>query len=230
MKQSLPPAAVLMDIEGTTTPIAFVHDVLFPYARSRIPDWCQMRMDDPVIGEVARLAPDRPIIETLLGWMDRDEKITALKTIQGMVWAEGYAKGDIIGNVYADVPPALKRWARAGVKLFIYSSGSVSAQKLLFGHSQAGDLTPLFQGFFDTRIGAKREPKSYEDICRGTNISANEFLFLSDVEAELDAAASAGLRTCQLVRPSDATFPSTRHPIAADFAEVARQCGLPAIA
>jgi enolase-phosphatase E1 len=187
-------------------------------------------MDDPVIGEVARLAPDQPIVETLLGWMDRDEKITPLKTIQGMIWAEGYAKGEITGDVYPDVPPALKRWAKAGVKLFVYSSGSVSAQKLLFGHAAYGDLTPLFQGFFDTRVGPKRDAKSYELICRGTNISAVEFLFLSDVEAELDAATGAGLRSCQLVRAGDGTIPSTRHATAADFADVARQCGLPAIA
>jgi enolase-phosphatase E1 len=224
----LPPAAVLTDIEGTTTPIAFVQDVLFPYARRRMADWCSTRMDDPVIGDVARLAPDRPIVETLLGWMERDEKITPLKTIQGMIWAEGYAKGEITGVVYPDVAPALKRWAKAGAKLFVYSSGSVAAQKLLFGHSNEGDLTPLFQGFFDTGVGAKREAKSYELICRGTNIAAAEFLFLSDVEAELDAAAAAGLRTCQLVRAADATKPGRRHATAADFADVARQFGLPA--
>lgn len=224
----IPPVAVLMDIEGTTTPVAFVHDVLFPYARARMADWCRVRMDEPVIGEVARLAPDQPIVATLLGWMDRDEKITPLKTIQGMIWAEGYAKGEIIGDLYPDVAPALRRWARAGVRLFVYSSGSVSAQKLLFGHSPAGDLTPLFQGFFDTNIGAKRAAQSYRDICRGANIAAGEMLFLSDVEAELDAAAESGLATCQLVRPADATLPGTRHARAADFAAVARLCGLPA--
>ncbi len=226
----IPPAAVLMDIEGTTTPIAFVHDVLFPYARARMADWCKVRMDEPVIGEVARLAPDQPIVATLLGWMDRDEKITPLKTIQGMIWAEGYAKGEIIGDVYADVAPALKRWAKAGVRLFVYSSGSVAAQKLLFGHSRDGDLAKLFQGFFDTNVGGKRAPQSYQDICRGTNIPAAEYLFLSDVEAELDAAAAAGMRTCQLVRPGDATVAGVRHAVAADFAAVARLGGLPAIA
>lgn len=223
----LPPAAVLMDIEGTTTPIAFVHDVLFPYARARMEDWCRVRMDEPVIGEVARLVPDQPIVATLLGWMDRDEKITPLKTIQGMIWAEGYAKGEIMGDIYPDVAPALRRWAKAGVRLFVYSSGSVAAQKLLFGHSQAGDLTPLFQGFFDTNVGPKREAASYQGICRGVNIAAGEMLFLSDVEAELDAAAQAGLSTCQLVRPADATLPGARHAVAADFAGVARLCGLP---
>ncbi|HQT37815.1 MAG TPA: acireductone synthase [Acidocella sp.] len=226
----LPPAAVLTDIEGTTTPIAFVHEVLFPYARARLPGWCQVHCDAPVIGEVARLAPGAMIVDTLLGWMDRDEKITPLKTIQGMIWAEGYAKGEIAGDLYEDVAPALRRWAGAGVRLYVYSSGSVEAQKLLFGHSRAGNLNGLFQGFFDTRLGTKRSPQSYTDICRGTNVSAAECLFLSDVEAELDAAAQAGLRTCQLVRPQDRTVAGNRHAVAADFAEVAKQFGLPKLA
>jgi enolase-phosphatase E1 len=224
----LPPAAILTDIEGTTTPIAFVHDVLFPYARARMAGWCAVRMDDPVIGEVARLAPDAPIVETLIGWMDRDEKITALKTIQGMIWAEGYAKGEIKGVLYPDVPPALLRWARAGVRLYVYSSGSEAAQRLIFGHAEEGDFSELFQGFFDTRVGPKRAARSYADISRGINVSGDEILFLSDVEAELDAAAQAGLLTCQLVRVEDGTRASARHKVAADFGEVARLFGLPA--
>jgi enolase-phosphatase E1 len=223
----LPPAAVLTDIEGTTTPIAFVHEVLFPYARARLPGWCKVHCDAPVIGEVARLAPGAMVVETLLGWMDRDEKITPLKTIQGMIWAEGYARGEIVGDLYPDVAPALRRWANGGVRLYVYSSGSVDAQKLLFGHSHAGDLTPLFQGFFDTKVGPKREAMSYASICRGASVAGGEFLFLSDVEAELDAAAAAGMQTCQLVRFQDKTIASTRHQVAADFAEVARLCGLP---
>ena len=226
----LPPAAVLTDIEGTTTPMAFVHEVLFPYARARLAGWCQVHCDAPVIGEVARLAPGAMVVDTLLGWMDRDEKITPLKTIQGMIWAEGYAKGEIVGDLYPDVAPALRRWAGAGVRLYVYSSGSVDAQKLLFGHSRAGDLKPLFQGFFDTRLGSKRSAQSYADICRGTNVSGGECLFLSDVEAELDAAAQAGLRTCQLVRPQDRTVAGSRHAVAADFGEVAKQFGLPKLA
>jgi enolase-phosphatase E1 len=223
----IPPAAILTDIEGTTTPIAFVHNVLFPYARARMAGWCAVHMDDPVIGEIARLAPDAPIAETLLGWMDRDEKITPLKTIQGMIWAEGYAKGEIKGVLYPDVPPALRRWAKAGLRLYVYSSGSESAQRQIFGHAEAGDFSDLFQGFFDTRVGPKRAAQSYADISRGINVSGPEILFLSDVEAELDAAAEAGLLTCQLVRPEDGTQPSTRHKLAADFTEVAALFGLP---
>jgi enolase-phosphatase E1 len=223
----IPPAAIITDIEGTTTPIAFVHDVLFPYARKKLPGWCAVHIDDPVLGEVARLAPDAPILQTLLGWMDRDEKITPLKTIQGMIWAEGYAKGEIIGEVYQDVPPALRRWAKAGLRLYVYSSGAMAAQRDLFGHTAAGDLTPLFQGYFDTRIGNKRDFASYAALCRGANLTAGEVLFLSDAGAELDAAAAAGLLTCQLVRPQDGTAASTRHAVAADFADVSRQFGLP---
>lgn len=186
-----------------------------------------MHRDDPVIGEVARLAAGAPVVETLLGWMDRDEKITPLKTIQGMIWAEGYAKGEIKSVLYPDVPPALLRWARAGVRLFVYSSGSEAAQRQIFGHAEAGDFSHLFQGFFDTRVGPKRAAQSYLDICRGANVAGPEMLFLSDVEAELDAAAAAGLLTCQLARAADGTFASARHRVAGDFAEVAVLFGLP---
>lgn len=223
----MPAAAVLMDIEGTTTPISFVHDVLFAYARARMADWCRVHLDDPVLGEVARMAPGQPVDATLLGWMARDEKITALKTVQGKIWAEGYGRGEMLGSVYPDVPPALRRWAAGGVKLFVYSSGSVEAQRLLFGHSDAGNLAVLFQGFFDTRVGPKRAARSYVDIARGVNVAAPEILFLSDVEAELDAATEAGLLTCQLVRPEDGTQASARHKVAADFGEVAALFGLP---
>jgi enolase-phosphatase E1 len=224
----MPPAAVLMDIEGTTTPISFVHDVLFAYARARMADWCRVHLDDPVLGEVARAAPGQPVDATLLGWMAKDEKSTALKTVQGKIWAEGYGRGEILGALYPDVPPALRRWVAGGVKLFVYSSGSVEAQKWLFGCSEAGDLAGLFAGFFDTRVGAKRETASYGLICRGANVSAGEMLFLSDVAAELDAAAAAGLRTCQLVREADGTVACSNHETAADFGAVARKFGLPA--
>ncbi len=216
----IPPAAILTDIEGTTTPIAFVHRVLFPYARAGMAAFCES--GHPALDHVPA-----PKLETLLGWMDRDEKIPVLKEIQGLIWDEGYASGAICGEIYPDVPPALRRWAKAGLRLFVYSSGSIAAQKLIFGFSDAGDLTPLFQGYFDTGVGPKREAQSYELLCRGANISAAEMLFLSDVEAELDAAAAAGLRTCQLVRPQDGTIASAEHETAADFADVARKFGLP---
>jgi enolase-phosphatase E1 len=213
-------SALITDIEGTTTPIAFVHRVLFPYARARMAEFCAS-------GHAALADVPEPKLETLLGWMDRDEKITALKNIQGILWEEGYRSGALTAEVYEDVPPALRRWARAGVRLYVYSSGSVPAQKLLFGHTPAGDLTSLFQSYFDTRVGPKRERASYDAIAKGIGLPGAEMLFLSDVEAELDAAAEAGLQTCQLVRAQDGTIPGTRHAIAADFTEVAQKFGLP---
>jgi len=214
------PAAVITDIEGTTTPIAFVHRVLFPYARDRMEAF--VAAGHEILADVPA-----PKLETLLGWMDRDEKITALKAIQGLLWDEGYRNGDLTADVYEDVPPALRRWARAGLRLYVYSSGSVPAQKLLFGHTPAGDLTPLFQAYFDTNTGPKRETKSYATISKAIGLPAGEFLFLSDVEAELDAALAAGMQTCQLVRAEDGTAASTRHETAADFTEVAQKFGLP---
>jgi enolase-phosphatase E1 len=219
---SLPPAAIITDIEGTTTPIDFVHKTLFPYARARLAAFCAANRGQEVLADVAE-----PVLNTLLGWMDRDEKITALKTIQGMIWEEGYRAGTLKSVIYPDVPPALKRWAQGGLRLFVYSSGSVPAQKLLFGHSDAGDLTPLFSGFFDTAVGPKRDSASYAAICRGAGLAPDEMLFLSDVAAELDAARAAGLRTCQLVRPEDGTKSCPAHDRAADFAEVAAKYGLP---
>ena len=215
----VPPAAVLTDIEGTTTPIAFVHRVLFPYARARLAAFCAAHAQ---VGGVPV-----PPLEVLYAQMDRDEKEPLLKAIQGMLWEEGYAAGELKAEIYADVAPALRRWARGGVRLYVYSSGSVPAQKLLFGHSGAGDLTPLFQAYFDTKAGPKREAASYGAITRGIGIPAGEVLFLSDMEAELDAAREAGLRTCQLVRAQDGTQASARHETAADFAEVAQKFGLP---
>ncbi len=228
----LPPqpvlSAVLMDIEGTTTSVAFVHDVLFPYARDRLPAFCAAHPDDAALAEVRRLKPETPTLTALLDWMARDEKITPLKDIQGRIWADGYRRGELVAEIYPDVPPALRRWVKAGLRLYVYSSGSVAAQKLLFGHTPAGDLTPLFQGFFDTNSGGKREAGSYRGIARGANVPPAECLFLSDIEAELDAAAAAGLMTCQLVRLRDRTVASNRHRTARDFAEVATVFALPA--
>lgn len=214
------PAAVITDIEGTTTPIAFVHRVLFPYARERMADF--VATNHAALAEVPE-----PRLATLRGWMERDEKVTALKTIQGLIWDEGYKAGALTAELYEDVPPALRRWARGGLRLFVYSSGSIAAQKLLFGYTPAGDLTPLFQAYFDTTTGPKRESASYAAIARGIGLPGAEILFLSDAEAELDAAHAAGLLTCQLVRAEDGTKAGTRHETAADFAEVAQKFGLP---
>ncbi len=216
----LPVAAVVTDIEGTTTPIAFVRDTLFPYARARLAD--ALAMAPEITAEVAGMVPGKPPLETLLRWMDEDAKVTPLKALQGMIWNSGYADGSIKGALYPDVAPALRRWVRGGLRLHVYSSGSVAAQKLLFGHTVEGDLTGLFHGFFDTRVGGKREPESYDRICIGINVPTAEVLFLSDVEEELDAASVAGLRTCQLVRSEDGTVASDRHAVAANFPAVAK--------
>jgi enolase-phosphatase E1 len=227
----LPVAAVLVDIEGTTTPISFVRDVLFPFARARLPDFLAARAAEPAIaaelGEVRRMVPGKPELETLLHWMDVDAKVTPLKALQGMIWDGGYADGSLKGDLYPDVAPCLKAWRTAGARLYVYSSGSVAAQKLIFGCSVAGDLSGLFSGFFDTRVGGKRDPESYGHLVIAMNVPPAEVLFLSDVEAELDAAATAGLRTCQLVREADGTIASDRHPTAADFFAVAARAGLP---
>ncbi len=210
-------SVVVTDIEGTTTPIAFVHDVLFPYARRALPAYVAAHPDDADVQEAARLAPDGDALAALLGWMDADAKIAPLKSLQGRLWREGYLAGEIKGVLYPDVIPALRRWHDAGVRLCVYSSGSVEAQRLLFGHTGEGDICGLFSGFFDTRTGAKRDAASYAAIARVLGVAEGRCLFLSDVEAELDAARKAGMQTCQLVRPEDGTVGSRRHPGLADF-------------
>ena len=219
------PAAILLDIEGTTTPIAFVRDVLFPFARARLPALLRDRGTDPAVAaelaEIDALAPGQDKLAVLLGWMDADAKATPLKALQGLLWREGYADGTLHGALYPDVAPALRAWHGAGKRLFVYSSGSVEAQRLLFRHSSSGDLSGLFDGYFDTRVGAKREAGSYAAIAATLGLPAGAILFLSDVAAELDAARSAGLSTCQVVRAEDHTLASAHHPVAADLAEVA---------
>ena len=223
----IPPAAVLIDIEGTTTPIRFVHDVLFPYARAGMAGLLADRGHEADVAAALLEVPGPDKLVTLLGWMDSDAKATPLKALQGIIWRRGYETGELKGELYPDVAPCLRRWAAAGLRLCVYSSGSVEAQRQLFGHSVAGDLVPLFTGFFDTRVGAKREAPSYVTIAQGLFLPGAEILFLSDIEAELDAAAAAGLRTCQLVRATDGTVASMRHSTAEDFRAVARQFGLP---
>lgn len=221
----------MLDIEGTTTPIAFVHRTLFPFARAALPAFLRDHADDPAVraelAAVRQAAPGQDEVATLRHWMDEDAKATPLKALQGLIWRRGYEDGTLRGEVYPDVAPALRRWKAAGLALFVYSSGSVEAQRLIFGHSTAGDLSGLFSGFFDTRTGPKREPSSYRAIASAAGLPADAILFLSDVEAELDAAAAAGLRTGQLVRAEDGTRASARHPTASDLDEAGRQAGLP---
>jgi enolase-phosphatase E1 len=223
--------AILIDIEGTVTPISAVRDVLFPYARARLEAFVAAHGDEPAVAaaldQARDLEPEAEPVASLIRWSDLDAKVTPLKTIQGLIWREGYAAGDLVAQFYPDAPESLSFWKREGLPLYVYSSGSEEAQRGIFGHSQSGDLTGLFGGFFDTRIGPKREVESYAAIGREIGLPAGLILFLSDVEAELDAAAAAGLRTCQLVREEDGTVPSTRHPTAATLHEVSRLFTLP---
>jgi enolase-phosphatase E1 len=218
--------AILMDIEGTTSSISFVKDVLFPYAREKIADFVHVHRDDAVVRgllhDMASLEEqtldDEQAIETLIRWIDEDRKLTPLKSLQGLIWESGYRNGDFHGHVYSEVPGKLHDWVERRLSLYVYSSGSVHAQKLLFGHTEYGDLTPLFSGFFDTHVGAKQEADSYRKIAAQIELPANEILFLSDIGGELDAAREAGLKTCQLLR--EGVVGSPNHPGARDFAEI----------
>jgi enolase-phosphatase E1 len=227
-----PVSAVLTDIEGTTSSIAFVKETLFPFAQEALEGFLADHGQEPEVAacltEARRLAePGEEAIAALRRWMAEDAKITPLKALQGLIWRQGYLDGRIEGHLWPDVAPCLRAWARAGIGLHVYSSGSVAAQKLIFGHSAAGDLASLFTGFFDTTTGGKREAASYAAIARSLHLPPESILFLSDVAEELDAAATAGFQTCQLVREADGTQPCDRHRQAADFPAVARLFGLP---
>ncbi len=212
----MPIRAILTDIEGTTSSISFVKDVLFPYARRALPGFVAARGREPgvrkwldmVALENGGACQDSVIVEVLQGWIDEDRKHTALKALQGMIWADGYRSADFTSHMYPDAAPALRRWKQAGLRLYVYSSGSVPAQRLLFGHSDAGDLTELFSGWFDTEVGGKREAASYERIGESIGLPGQDILFLSDVVEELDAAREAGLGTVLLDRRED--YPQPR--------------------
>ena len=201
--------AILTDIEGTTSPISFVAKVLFPYARTHLAAFLGHHAEDPAVREsldAARTLAGKPeldiagVTELLIQWIDEDRKATPLKDLQGLIWADGYVTGAFQGDLYPDVLPALTQWRQAGLSLYIYSSGSVAAQRLLFGHSIHGDLTPLFSGYFDTRIGAKIETDSYRRIAAEIGTAPESILFLSDSEKELDAACAASFKTARLAR------------------------------
>lgn len=193
--------AILLDIEGTTGSIAFVHEVLFPYARARLaafvadhPQAAAPLLQAVRDAEGAPLSSDAEVVGRLLAWMDEDRKATPLKALQGLIWQEGYESGELKGHVYADAERAMRAWKAAGLSLYIYSSGSVAAQKLLFGHSICGDLTPLLSGYFDTETGPKQAAQSYSLIAERIGAAPGEVLFLSDSAAEIAAAHEAGLQ------------------------------------
>ncbi|MBV1813569.1 acireductone synthase [Pseudomonas viridiflava] len=201
--------AILTDIEGTTSAVSFVFDVLFPFARQHLPDFVRQNADKPAVAEQLQAvradsgesqADVERVVEILLQWIAEDRKATPLKALQGMVWEQGYNAGQLKGHVYTDAVEALKRWHAEGYRLYVYSSGSIQAQQLIFGCSEAGDLSGLFSGYFDTTSGPKREAQSYRTITQAIGCEAGEILFLSDIVEELDAARDAGMATCGLVR------------------------------
>ena len=238
---------IVVDIEGTTTPVAFVYRILFPYARSHVQqfivrhsttaevraDIARLRTEHAAESEHQQRPPPPPVwradspddeiasVVAYVHWlMDRDRKSTGLKSLQGKIWEAGYRTGELRGQVFADVPPALARWRRQERDVSIFSSGSVHAQKLLFSHSTAGDLTPCLRAYFDTTSGPKNEAQSYQRIAAALERSPSEMLFLSDVAAELDAAQQAGMRAALCVRSHGAPVAAGAHPIFHSFDEV----------
>jgi enolase-phosphatase E1 len=222
---SKPPRVVLLDVEGTTTPVDFVVGTLFGLARERLGSYLGSHADDaevvshlaalhdawaaedPACGRPSWRGPaDDPAAATAYAtWLtDHDRKVTALKALQGLLWADEYRSGRLVAPVYDDVAPALERWARRGAPAAIFSSGSVLAQRMLFEHTSAGDLTGLLREFFDTTTGSKREATSYAAIASKLAVAPSDMLFVSDIAAELDAARDAGMRTALCVRAGGA--------------------------
>jgi enolase-phosphatase E1 len=234
------PRAIVLDIEGTIAPIAFVYDVLFPFARAHLRDYLAAHARSTPLqdalrelqhdhaGEVSRgeappawREPDLEQVATFVEWlMDRDRKAPGLKRLQGRIWERGFREGSLRGEVFPDVPPALQRWRDAGVSVAIYSSGSEQAQRLLLGTTPSGDLTGLVTGFFDTAVGPKTSADSYCHIARELGCTPGDMLFVSDVTAELDAARAAGCEVVLCVRPGNAPQPAGVYPVVETLDEI----------
>ena len=222
--------SILTDIEGTTSSLSFVRDVLFPYSRTHLPAFIKAHAQDPLIQKELEainqlkgaVLTQEEAIDQLLTWIQQDQKVTPLKALQGLIWEAGYEQGDFHGHLYEDAARMLKVWASQGLKLYVFSSGSIKAQKLLFGHTEEGDLSPLFSDFFDTRIGSKQDPEAYRAIARATRQPASSILFLSDIGTELDAARAAGMATTQLIRENQPIH-SEQHAVAKTFDDIALQ-------
>lgn len=220
---------ILLDIEGTTTPVAFVRDTLFPYARARLQAYCARTAENEGVALAVELlreeyAAERPAASAFgdgaayaSELMDRDSKSTGLKLLQGLIWEEGFAAGELLSPAFPDVQRALESWRQGGIRLRTFSSGSALAQKLLFAHTEYGDLTGLLEGFHDTTTGPKRAAQSYAAIAREFELPESAVLFLSDVVEELDAARAAGLQTALVVRPGNRPAPQHDHPAYPDF-------------
>jgi len=226
--------AIVLDIEGTTTPVEFVYQVLFPFARTHAAAYlrregesaaCRAAMDQLCVEQTddreRGLQPPALLPDYVVWLMDRDRKSPGLKALQGLVWQEGYRRGELRGQVYPDVPRAFERWRTQGIDLYIYSSGSVLAQQLLFGSTEGGDLTGFLAGYFDTAVGPKLAPESYRTIAERIRVASSRILFVSDVAAELDGAAAAGWQTALCVRGEKNALPgSGRYSCIHSFDEI----------
>ncbi|MCK5884889.1 MAG: acireductone synthase [Alcanivorax sp.] len=220
--------AIVTDIEGTTSSISFVKEVLFPYAARQLPAFLETHWDKPEVQAQLRAAEQEsgqslgsPATANALfqQWISEDRKATPLKALQGMIWKAGYQNGDYTAHLYPDTAAALRAWKQQGLDLYVYSSGSIAAQQLFFGYSDAGDLTALLCGYFDTTSGHKQEVDSYRTIQQAIGLPAEQLLFLSDIEAELDAAAEAGFQTIRLDR--EGSQGESRHRVVSSFEEIA---------
>ena len=213
---------VVLDIEGTTTPIAFVHDVLFSYARTHVKNFLEKHSGAEDVNkdldllrqehaadlrngnQPPALTTELESIVNYVNWLiDLDRKSTGLKSLQGKIWYDGYAEGTLRAQVFPDVAPAFARWRTIGLTISIFSSGSVLAQQLLFAHTEAGDLASFISNYFDTSVGKKGEPESYRRIAEAIGLAPGELLFVSDVVTELDAAREAGMKTALSIRPGN---------------------------
>jgi len=203
--------AILTDIEGTTSSLSFVKDVLFPYSKEKLPEFVRRFRENPqvdrILDEVKKIEgkdiSEEEVVQTLLRWIDEDRKITPLKELQGLIWEEGYKSGELKGHIYEDAYSKLREWHEKEIPIYVYSSGSVKAQKLLFSHTNYGDITYLFSGYFDTKIGNKKESESYRKIAKEIGLKPEEILFLSDNPDEIIAAAKAGMQVIRFAREGE---------------------------
>jgi len=219
--------ALLLDVEGTVAPLTFVKEVLFPYSEKKLLSFLKERWEDPQVKKLIKeaeelsgrkLSSPEEAEELFREWIKKDLKVAPLKEIQGHVWEEGFKRGELKAPLYRDACKKIKEWHGKGYRLFVYSSGSVKAQKLFFSHTECGDLTPYFEGFFDTRTGLKKEKTSYEKIAQKIGLPPSEVLFVSDNPEELRAAKEAGMKVVQSVR--EGVEPSPEFPQIRSFEEI----------
>jgi enolase-phosphatase E1 len=218
---------ILTDIEGTISSISFVKDVLFPYARKNVAEYINAHAGDAEMIQIAseveeicaKKMSEQEVIETLTQWIDEDKKITPLKTLQGLIWEEGFKKNIFKAHIYTDALDKLQSWKNQGLPIYVYSSGSIFAQKLFFTYNEAGNILPLFSGHFDTTIGGKKDAASYSKIAETIQAAPADILFLSDIVEELNAAAQAGMKTILILRDHQKVNPG-RHRVHSDFNDI----------